>query len=339
MAERTISYRQAINEALCEEMERDERVIILGEDIAGAPQSDDPAMLDAWGGILGVTKGLVDRFGKERVLDTPITESAIMGAAIGAAATGLRPVAELMFVSFAGVCLDQIGNQAAKLRYMFGGKTHVPVVIRTMIGAGMCAAAHHSNVNYAILTHIPGLKCVVPSNPADAKGLLKAAIRDDDPVMYFENKVLYDVEGPVPDGDHVVEIGKGSVVREGSDVTVIALSRMVSVALEAAAALEGEGVSVEVVDPRSISPLDEALLLESVGKTSRVVVVDEDNPRCSMATDIVALIATKGFHYLDAPPRMVTAPHTPVPFSPPMERFYVPNADRVVSAAKELVGA
>ena len=336
MAERRLTYRKAINEALREEMERDENVIIMGEDIAGAPQSDDPAMLDAWGGILGVTAGLVQQFGKERVLDTPITESAFIGAAAGAAATGLRPVAELMFVAFAGVCLDQIANQAAKLRYMFGGKTKVPMVIRTMIGAGMCAAGQHSNVNYSVFTHYPGLKCVVPSNPSDAKGLLKAAIRDDDPVIYFENKVLYDTEGPVPeDNDFIVPIGKGKVVREGNDATVVALSRMVSVALEAAQLLEAQGISVEVVDPRSISPLDEELLLASVKKTSRVVVVDEDNPRCSMATDIVALVASKAFHYLDAPPKMVTAPHTPVPFSPPMEAFYVPSADRIVSAVME----
>ena len=339
MTQRRITYRKAINEALHEEMERDERVIILGEDIAGAPQSDDPAMLDAWGGILGVTAGLVGRFGKERVLDTPITESAIMGAAAGAAATGMRPIAELMFVGFAGVCLDQIGNQAAKLRYMFGGKAKVPMVIRTMIGAGMRAAAQHSNVNYSIFTHYPGLKSVVPSNPADAKGLLKAAIRDDDPVIYFENKVLYDMEGPVPDGDHVVPIGRGCVVREGTDVTVIALSRMVQMAIDAADALAAEGVSVEIVDPRSISPLDGDLIVESVKKTTRVIVVDEDNPRCSMATDIVALVATEAFHYLDAPPRMLTAPHTPVPFSPPMEDFYVPSADQIIAAVKDLVPA
>ena len=195
MPDRTISYREAINEAIVEEMERDKNVILLGEDVAGAPQSDDPAMLDAWGGVLGVTKGLVGRFGKERVLDTPITESAIIGAATGAAATGLRPIAELMFVSFAGVCLDQIVNQAAKLRYMFGGKIKVPLTIRTTIGAGAGAAAQHSDVNYSMFAHYPGLKCVVPSNPADAKGLLKAAIRDDDPVIVFENKMLYDIEG------------------------------------------------------------------------------------------------------------------------------------------------
>ena len=339
MPDRTISYREAINEAIVEEMERDKSVILLGEDVAGAPQSDDPAMLDAWGGVLGVTKGLVGRFGKERVLDTPITESAIIGAATGAAATGLRPIAELMFVSFAGVCLDQIVNQAAKLRYMFGGKIKVPLTIRTTIGAGAGAAAQHSDVNYSMFAHYPGLKCVVPSNPADAKGLLKAAIRDNDPVIVFENKMLYDMKGPVPNGEHIVPLGKGCVVREGSDVTVIAFSRMVGVALEAAQALANDGIRVEVVDPRSISPLDEDLILESVRKTGHVVVVDEDNPRCSMATDIVALVATKAFDYLNAPPQMITAPHTPVPFSPPLEQYYVPSKGRIVSTIRELVSA
>lgn len=339
MPDRIISYREAINEAIAEEMERDRNVILLGEDVAGAPQSDDPAMLDAWGGVLGVTKGLVGRFGKERVLDTPITESAIIGAATGAAATGLRPIAELMFVSFAGVCLDQIVNQAAKLRYMFGGKIKVPLTVRTTIGAGAGAAAQHSDVNYSMFAHYPGLKCVVPSNPADAKGLLKAAIRDDDPVIVFENKMLYDMKGPVPDGEHIVPLGKGRVVREGSDVTVIAFSRMVGVALEAAQELDNDGISVEVVDPRSISPLDEDLILKSVRKTGHVVVVDEDNPRCSMATDIVALVATKAFDYLNAPPQMITAPHTPVPFSPPLEQYYLPSKGRIASRIRELVSA
>jgi pyruvate dehydrogenase E1 component beta subunit len=337
MAQQHISYRQAINEALVEEMQRDDSIIILGEDIAGAPQSDDPAMLDAWGGVLGVTKGLVGRFGKNRVIDTPISESAIIGSAIGAAATGLRPVAELMFSSFAGVCLDQIANQAAKMRYMFGGKARLPLTIRTTIGAGIGAAAQHSDCNYSMFTHFPGLKCVVPSNPADAKGLLKTAIRDDDPVIFFENKVSYDTKGSVPEGEHLLPLGQGFIAREGTDITVVAFSRMVSVALEAADLLLKEGISVEVVDPRTISPLDEYLILESVKKTEHLVVVDEDNPRCSMATDIIALVTTKAFDHLDAPPAMVTAPHTPVPFSPPLENFYVPSPERIASAVRDLL--
>lgn len=337
MTQRQISYREAINEALREEMERDASVILLGEDVAGGAQNDDPEMCDSWGGVLGVTKGLLGRFGKERVLDTPISESAIIGAATGAAAAGLRPVAELMFVGFIGVCLDQVVNQAAKFRYMFGGKAKVPLTIRTTIGAGMGAAAQHSDTLYSIFAHYPGIKCVVPATPADAKGLLKAAIRDDDPVVFFENKVLYDVKGPIPDGEHIVPIGKGRIVREGTDVTIVALSRMVHVAMKAAETLAADGISVELIDPRSISPLDEDLILESVRKTERLIVVDEDHPRCSMATDIVALVTTKAFDYLDAAPVMVTPPHTPVPFSPPLEKFYVPSEDRIIEAVRRLV--
>jgi pyruvate dehydrogenase E1 component beta subunit len=336
MADREISYRQALNEALHEEMERDETVIILGEDIAGAPQSDDPALMDCWGGALGASKGLLGKFGKDRVLDTPITESAFMGAAVGAAATGLRPVADVMFVSFIGACLDSVMNQAARLRYMSGGKIKIPVVFRTIMGGGISAGAQHSDVNYSMFTHLPGLKCVAPATPADAKGLLKAAIRDDDPVIVFENKTLYDLKGPVPDGDHIVPLGKGCVVREGSDITVIAISKTVHTALAAAKALEAEGISVEIIDPRSLSPLDTDLILGSVRKTERVVVFDEDSPRCSIATDLVALIATQAFDYLDAPPRMVTPPHTPVPFSPPMEQFYLPDADQLIAAVREV---
>ncbi len=337
MSERQISYRQAINEALREEMERDQTVIILGEDNAGAPQSDDPDMQDPWGGEFGVTKGLIGQFGKQRVLDTPISESAFIGGAAGAASTGMRPVAELMFVDFAGVCLDQIANQAAKLRYMFGGKAKVPLTIRTMIGAGMGAAAQHSNCHYSMFTHFPGLKCVAPATAADAKGLLKTAIRDDDPVIFFEHKMLYDMKGPVPEGEHLVPLGKGHIVCQGSDVTVIALSRMVHVAIEAADELADKGISLEIVDPRSLSPLDDKLIIESVHKTGRLIVVDEDNPRCSMATDIVALVASKAFGCLQAPPKMLTAPHTPVPFSPPLEQFYVPSADRLILAVNELM--
>src|SRR5882724_10865887 len=226
------TYRQAINEALRQEMERDPRVILMGEDVAGGLGA--PGEQDAWGGPLGVTKGLMPKFGRDRVLDTPISESAFVGAAVGAAATGLRPVAELMFVDFFGVCFDQIFNQGGKLRYMFGGKAKVPMVVRTMFGGGFRAAGQHSGCYYSVFTHMPGLKCVVPSTPADAKGLLSAAIRDDDPVMFFEHKLLYDMEGEIPPGDHLVPIGKADVKREGSDVSVVTLGRMVHLALEAA---------------------------------------------------------------------------------------------------------
>jgi pyruvate/2-oxoglutarate/acetoin dehydrogenase E1 component len=337
MAARQLSYREAINEALRLEMRRDPRVILMGEDVTGASQSNDPAQLDAWGGVLGVTKGLVHEFGRERVRDTPITESAFVGAGVGAAATGLRPVVELMFIGFLGVCLDQITNQAAKMRYMFGGKATIPLVIRTMVGAGFRAAAQHSDSMYSTFVHFPGLKVVAPSTPADAKGLLAAAIRDDDPVIYCENKVLYDVKGDVPEGEYVIPLGTAEVKRPGSDVTIVAISRMVQVALEAAETLARDGISAEVVDPRTLSPLDEDTLLESIRKTGRLVVVDEDNPRCSVATDIAALAATRALEYMNAPVRLVTAPHTPVPFSPALEDFYVPTPERVVQAARSTV--
>jgi len=334
IAVRTLTFRDAINEALGQEMERDPRVVLMGEDVAGGATLPGFEREDAWGGVLSVTKGLVQRFGRERVLDTPISESAFIGAAVGAAATGLRPVAELMFVDFFGVCMDQIFNQGAKLRYMFGGKAAVPLVIRTMIGAGFRAAGQHSGCHYSVFTHMPGLKCVVPSTPADAKGLLAAAIRDDDPIMFFEHKLLYDLQGEVPRGEHVVELGRADVKRPGDRVTVVAIGRMVHLSLEAAETMAGEGVEVEVVDPRTVSPLDEETILSSVRKTRRLVVVDEDNPRCSLAADLVALVATRAFDDLDAPPQTVTAPHTPVPFSPPLEDFYVPTPARIVSAIR-----
>jgi pyruvate dehydrogenase E1 component beta subunit len=292
---------------------------------------------DAWGGPMGVTKGIVQEFGRDRVLDTPITEAGFIGAAVGAATTGLRPVAELMFVDFFGCCMDQIFDQGAKLRYMFGGKAKCPVVIRTQIGAGVSAAGQHSGCHYSVFTHMPGIKCVVPSTPADAKGLLLSAIRDDDLVMFFENKVLYGTKGEVPDGDEGIPLGKADIKREGEDVTIVAISRMVQQALAAAEALANEGIEAEVIDPRTLSPLDDETILNSVARTHRLVVVDEDNPRCSMATDIAAMVADKGFDTLDAPIKLVTAPHTPVPFSPPLERVYVPSPERITEAVREIM--
>jgi pyruvate dehydrogenase E1 component beta subunit len=334
VATRTLSYRAAITEALSDEMERDPTVVLMGEDVAGGATLPGFEREDAWGGVLGVTKGLVQKFGRERVLDTPISESGYIGAAMGAASTGLRPVAELMFVDFFGVCFDQIFQQGGKMRYMFGGKAKVPVVVRTMIGAGFRAAGQHSGCYYSVFAHMPGLKCVVPSTPADAKGLLAAAIRDDDVVIFCEHKLLYDLEGEVPSGEHLVPLGKADIKREGSGVTVVTLGRMVHLALEAAQSLESEGISVEVLDLRSISPMDDEAILASVRKTRRLVVVDEDNPRCSIATDVVALVASRAFDQLEAPPQMVTAPHTPVPFSPPLEDFYVPSPDQIAAAVR-----
>ncbi|MBK0869797.1 MAG: alpha-ketoacid dehydrogenase subunit beta [Saccharopolyspora sp.] len=328
---RTINYREAISEALLQEMRRDERVVVMGEDNAGGAGA--PGADDAWGGVMGVTKGLFDQF-PGRVLDTPITESAFVGAAIGAATRGLRPVAELMFIDFLGVCFDQIYNQAAKFRYMFGGKAVTPVTIRTMYGAGLRAAAQHSQALYSIFTHIPGLKVAVPSSPYDAKGLMTAAIRDDDPVIFCEHKAMYEVSGEVPEDSYALPFGEANVVREGEDVTVVAIGRMVQVAEQAADQLAGDGISCDVLDPRTISPLDTDTILESVESTGRLVVVDEATPRCSVAADISATVAKEAFGALRAPIEMVTAPHTPVPFSDALEDLYVPDAQRVANAVK-----
>ncbi len=330
---RNITYREAINEALAQEMERDETVIVMGEDNAGGAGS--PGEEDAWGGVLGVTKGLYHKF-PGRVLDTPISESAFIGAAIGAATAGMRPVAELMFVDFMGVCLDQIYNQAAKFRYMFGGKAVTPVVIRTMYGAGLRAAAQHSQCLYPVFTHMPGLKVVLPTTPYDAKGLLIQAIRDNDPVIFFEHKALYDLTGPVPEESYAIPFGEANVVREGGDVTIVTLGRMVHQSLEAARELAGTGIECEVIDLRTTSPLDEDTILESVENTGRLVVVDEANPRCSIATDISALAAQKAFGSLRAPVEMVTAPHTPVPFSNVLEDLYIPDPQRIANAVKSV---
>ncbi|MEV0065633.1 alpha-ketoacid dehydrogenase subunit beta [Amycolatopsis sp. NPDC050768] len=332
---RTISYREAINEALAQEMQRDESVIVMGEDNAGGAGS--PGEEDAWGGVLGVTKGLFHRF-PGRVLDTPISESAFIGAAIGAATAGQRPVAELMFIDFMGVCFDQIFNQAAKFRYMFGGNARTPVVIRTMYGAGLRAAAQHSQCLYPIFTHIPGLKVVVPSSPYEAKGLLIQSIRDDDPVIFCEHKALYDTSGEVPEDSYTIPFGEANVVRDGEDVTIVAIGRMVGVAEEAARELASTGVEAEVIDPRTTSPLDTETILESVENTGRLVIVDEASPRCNLATDISALVAREGFASLRAPIEMVTPPHTPVPFSDALEDLYIPGPQQVVNAAKAVVG-
>ncbi|MEW2500402.1 MULTISPECIES: alpha-ketoacid dehydrogenase subunit beta [unclassified Amycolatopsis] len=332
---RTISYREAINEALAQEMQRDESVIVMGEDNAGGAGS--PGEDDAWGGVLGVTKGLFHQF-PGRVLDTPISESAFIGAAIGAATAGQRPVAELMFIDFMGVCFDQIFNQAAKFRYMFGGNARTPVVIRTMYGAGLRAAAQHSQCLYPIFTHIPGLKVVVPSSPYEAKGLLIQSIRDDDPVIFCEHKALYDTTGEVPEDSYTIPFGEANVLRDGGDITIVAIGRMVGVAEEAAHELFESGIEAEVIDPRTTSPLDTETILESVENTGRLVIVDEASPRCNLATDISALVAREGFASLRAPIEMVTPPHTPVPFSDALEDLYIPGPQQVVNAAKAVVG-
>ncbi|CAN0621380.1 Acetoin:2,6-dichlorophenolindophenol oxidoreductase subunit beta [Burkholderia multivorans] len=326
---RKITYSQAINEALAQEMARDASVIVMGEDNAGGAGA--PGEDDAWGGVLGVTKGLFHKF-PGRVLDTPLSEGGYIGAAVGAAACGMRPVAELMFIDFMGVCFDQIFNQAAKFRYMFGGKAVTPVVIRAMYGAGLRAAAQHSQMLTSLFTHIPGLKVVCPSTPYDAKGLLIQAIRDDDPVIFCEHKLLYTREGDVPEESYAIPFGEASVVREGDDATIVTYGRMVHVATDAAQKLAKDGIQVDVIDLRTTSPLDEETILESAARTGRVVVVDEANPRCSIATDIAALIAQRAFRSLHAPIECVTAPHTPVPFASVLEELYIPSADAIAQA-------
>jgi pyruvate dehydrogenase E1 component beta subunit len=331
------SFRQAVNEAIRQEMARDPRVIVMGEDIAGgmgAPGEDD-----AWGGPLGVTKGLMPQFGRERVLDTPITESGFIGAAAGAALTGLRPVADLMFVDFMGVCFDQIFNQAAKFKYMFGGKARTPLVIRTMYGAGFRAASQHSQCLYPLFTHVPGLKVVIPSSPYEAKGLMIEAIRDDDPVIFFEHKMLYDVEDEVPDEPYTLPFGEANLTREGDDATIVAFGRMVMLANEAADQLGAQGISCTVIDPRTTSPLDIETILEEVRATGRLVVVDEASPRCNMASDIAAQVAERAFEALKAPIRRVSPPHTPVPFSPALEDLYLPDVEKIISAVRAVMAA
>ncbi len=330
------TFRAALNEALRQEMAADPRVVLIGEDISGGVGGDGQA--DAWGGAFGVSKGLLGRFGPERVLDTPITESAFVGAAAGAALMGLRPVVEIMFVDFIGVCLDQVMNQAAKFRYMFGGKAQTPMVLRATFGAGARSASQHSQALYPVFTHIPGLKVVVPATPADAKGLLIQAIRDDDPVVFLEHKMLYDEAGEVPDRAYAVPFGQARVVREGDDAVIVAFGRMVGRAEQAAAMLASEGVKVAVIDPRTTSPLDAETILEFAEDTGRVIVVDEASPRCGMAADVAALVAEEAFGALKAPVLKVTPPHTPVPYAPVLEDAYLPDAARIAEAVRKAVG-
>ncbi|GEL08174.1 alpha-ketoacid dehydrogenase subunit beta [Salisediminibacterium halotolerans] len=335
---RQITFSEAVREAMQLAMRKDDNVILMGEDVAGGAEVDHLGDEEAWGGVMGVTSNLVQEFGRDRVLDTPISEAGYIGAAVTTAATGMRPVAELMFNDFIGSCLDEVMNQGAKLRYMFGGKAKVPMVIRTMHGAGFRAAAQHSQSLYGMFTAIPGIKVVIPSTPYDAKGLLLAAIEDDDPVIFFEDKTLYNVKGEVPEGYYTVPLGKGEVKRPGSDVTIVGIGKQVNTALEAAKQLSAKGMEAEVIDPRSTSPLDEKIILDSLMKTNHLVIVDEANPRCNVATDIAALAADKGFDFLDAPVKRVTAPHTPVPFSPALEDIYLPTPEKIINVISEMIG-
>ena len=329
------TFRQALNEALHLEMSRDKNVIIFGEDVCGG--TGGTGEKDAWGGAFGVTKGLLSEFGPDRIMDTPITESAFVGAAVGAAMTGLRPVTEIMFVDFLGVCFDQIFNQAAKVRYMFGGKADMPMVLRASYGAGASSASQHSQALYPIFTHIPGLKVVVPSNPYDAKGLLINAIRDEDPVIFLEHKMLYDFSGEVPDEAYTVPFGEAGIIREGKDVTLISLGKMVNVCQEAADELAKENVAASILDLRTISPLDEETILEFTEETGRMVIVDEAYPRCGVAADVSSIIVENAFSYLKAPIKKVTPPHSPVPYAPNLEQAFLPSSQNVIDAVKEVI--
>ncbi|CZF83335.1 alpha-ketoacid dehydrogenase subunit beta [Grimontia marina] len=333
---RTLSIKDAINEAIDQEMSRDPNVIMMGEDIVGGTGA--PGEDDAWGGVLGVTKGLYAKH-PNQMMDTPLSESAYVGAAIGAATCGLRPIAELMFIDFMGVCFDQIFNQAAKFRYMFGGKAETPVVIRAMCGAGFRAAAQHSQMLTPLFTHIPGLKVVCPSNAYDAKGLLIQSIRDNDPVIFLEHKNLYATESDVPETPYAIPFGEANVLREGKDVTLVSYGLTVTRAMEAAEQLAKHGVQCEVIDLRTLSPLDIDTVVESVEETCRLVCIDEASPRCSIAADVSAQVAESAFSSLKAPIAMVTPPHTPVPFSPSLEDIYVPTVDDIVSAVNRTMGA
>lgn len=325
LKQRELTYAQAINEAIREEMRRDENVILIGEDV-GRP-----------GGVYKVTEGLFNEFGPERVFDSPITEAGIAGVGVGAAMTGMRPMVEIMFGDFMTLAMDQVVNQAAKVHYMSGGKLTVPLVIRTTMGAGRRAAAQHSQSLYAWFGHIPGLKVVVPSTPYDAKGLLKTAFRDNNPVIYFEDKMMYRLTGPVPEEEYTIPFGIADVKRTGTDITLIATSSMVLVALQAAEQLAGQGISAEVIDPRTLTPLDEETLIKSVMKTSRCIVIDEGYQRFGATAEIASVVARGAFFYLDAPVERIGAMDVPIPFSPVLEDQTIPNPDVVVRAARNLL--
>ncbi|OGO38278.1 MAG: pyruvate dehydrogenase [Chloroflexi bacterium RBG_16_57_11] len=322
--ERIGTIREAINEALHEEMRRDPNIILMGEDVGLA------------GGIFKITNGLLKEFGPNRVYDTPIAEAGIVGLAVGAAMTGLRPVVEIMFSDFTTLASDQIVNQAAKLRYMTAGQCKVPLVIRTAMGAGRRAAAQHSQSLQVWYAHIPGLKVVMPSTPEDAKGLLKSAIRDDNPVIFLEDKMTYNNKGPIPEGDYTIPLGVGRVHRQGDDATIVCTSSMLYPSLEAAERLAQEGIQVEVIDPRTISPLDDELLIQSAIKTGKVVVVDEGYQSFGVTAEIAARIMQGAFDYLDEPVRRIGAADVPLPFAPSLEDLTIPSADQIYRTVKDM---
>ncbi len=323
---RSLQYVAAIDEAVRQAMEEDPRVFLAGEDVAGA------------GSVFGMFRGLLEEFGPERVIDTPISEAGIIGLGVGAAATGLRPIIDICFMDFIGECMDQLVNQLAKMRYMFGGKARLPMTVTTMAGAGMSIAAQHSQSLEVWLTHVPGLKVVMPATPYDAKGLLISAIRDDNPVIVVLNKMSLAIRGEVPEAPYEIPIGQARIVREGTDFTVVATGRMVHEAVKAADALAGAGLDVEVIDPRSLLPLDSTAIVDSVKKTHRALVVHEAVRFCGFGAEVAAQIQELAFDSLDAPVGRIGAPFSPVPFSPALEEHYVPNADWIANEVRRILG-
>ena len=321
-----LTYADALREALREEMLRDPRVVLMGEEIG------------VFEGVYKVTRGLLKEFGPERVRDTPISEAAIAGAAVGAALGGLKPVAEIMYMDFLTICLDQIATNAAKMHFMSGGKLKVPFVLRTQYSLGRVHGAQHSQFFPSIFFQVPGLKVVLPSTPYDAKGLLKAAIREDNPVVFIESGMLYRIKGPVPDGEYVVPLGQCDVKKTGSDITIVAVSRTVTEALAAAMKLEEQGITADVIDPRTIQPLDLATILESVRKTGRLIIASDDVKCGGIGSEIAAQVVEEAFDSLDAPILRVASPDMPIPFSPTLEQTYMPNAQKIIEAAKKLIG-
>ena len=334
---REISFMKAINEALAQAMRADDRVMLLGEDLAGGHGVEHLNGDGAWGGVMGVTKGLIEEFGEKRVKDTPISEMGYMGIAVGAAATGLRPVPELMFNDFLGFCFDTLLGQASKMRYMFGGKAKLPLTVRTMHGAGASAAAQHSGSYYGLLAAIPGIKVVVPSTPYNTKGLLLSSIEEDNVVVFSEDKTLYAQKGEVPEDYYTIPLGKADVVRDGEDLTIVTIGKMLYQGIEVADQLASSGISVDLIDLLTVAPWDQETVLESVRKTGRLIVVDEANPHNNTATDIAAVVSDEAYDYLDGPVKRVTAPNTPVPFASNLEQLYIPDAARIIEEADELI--
>lgn len=324
---REITFLQAINEAVDEEMNRDKSVIVLGCDVR------------IWGAPRGEFKGLVEKHGPDRILDTPISETAILGGAIGAAVTGMRPIANIMYTSFLGVCGDELINQLTPMRYMFGGKIKMPVTIMCYVGAGFSSAAQHSRTLFGWLMSVTGLKIVIPSTPYDAKGLLKASIREDNPTIFLNHRMFLGkgIKGEVPEEDYTIPLGKADIKREGSDVTVVAIGLMVHRALAAANRLQEKGISIEVVDPRTLAPLDKETIIDSVKKTGRLVIMDEDPKTANAAAEIAAIVADEAFDSLDAPIKRVCAPDTPVPYSPVLENFWMPDEENLIKAINEIM--